>query len=127
LPFAQAREQNAAEPDGSKAHAGPGALRPAGEREERDGRSGPCRLGARPGRTPDDRSRSRADPAADGGPKGSGLSLIIEYITSLPGERGRRAFERRGREGIPIPRAIQGELETLAKRLGVAMFPSSSR
>jgi LDH2 family malate/lactate/ureidoglycolate dehydrogenase len=45
----------------------------------------------------------------------------------MPGERGRREFERRSREGIPIPRAIHGELEALAKRLGVAMFPSSSR
>jgi len=59
--------------------------------------------------------------------EGSGLSLMIEYITSLPGERGRHTFERRSRDGIPIPLAIQGELETLAKRLGVAMFPSSSR
>jgi len=45
----------------------------------------------------------------------------------MPGERGRRTFERRSRDGIPISRAIYGELEALAKRLGVAMFPSSSR
>lgn len=45
----------------------------------------------------------------------------------MPGERGRRTFERRSRDGIPIPRAIHGELEALAKRLGVTMFPSSSR
>ncbi len=45
----------------------------------------------------------------------------------MPGERGRRTFERRGRDGIPIPRAIHDELQALAKRLGVAMFPSSSR
>jgi LDH2 family malate/lactate/ureidoglycolate dehydrogenase len=43
----------------------------------------------------------------------------------MPGERGRRTFERRSRDGIPIPRAIYGELEALAKRLGVAMLPSS--
>jgi len=45
----------------------------------------------------------------------------------MPGERGRRTFERRSRDGIPIPRAIHGEFEALAKRLGVAMFPSSPR
>ena len=38
----------------------------------------------------------------------------------MPGERGRREFERRRREGIPIPRAVWRELETLAQRLGVA-------
>ena len=45
----------------------------------------------------------------------------------MPGERGRRTFERRSRDGIPIPRAIHGELQALAKRLGVSMFASSSR
>jgi LDH2 family malate/lactate/ureidoglycolate dehydrogenase len=45
----------------------------------------------------------------------------------MPGERGRRTFERRSRDGIPVPRAIHGELQALAKRLGVSMFPSSSR
>jgi LDH2 family malate/lactate/ureidoglycolate dehydrogenase len=45
----------------------------------------------------------------------------------MPGERGRRTFERRSRDGIPIPRAIFDELHALAKRLGVAMFPSLSR
>jgi LDH2 family malate/lactate/ureidoglycolate dehydrogenase len=45
----------------------------------------------------------------------------------MPGERGRRTLEGRTREGIPIPRAIHGELQALANRLGVAMFPSSSR
>jgi LDH2 family malate/lactate/ureidoglycolate dehydrogenase len=45
----------------------------------------------------------------------------------MPGERGRRTFERRSRDGIPIPRAIHDELQALAKRLGVAMFPSLSR
>jgi LDH2 family malate/lactate/ureidoglycolate dehydrogenase len=123
-----------------------------------------------------------------GGPKGSGLSLMIECITSLvvsntvlaealegtplgrrhrqnglalaidvacfgdpgafraevdrlvralkalprergdveilmPGERGRRAQERRTRDGIPIPRALVDELRALATRLGVPMFP----
>src|SRR5712671_5690990 len=45
----------------------------------------------------------------------------------MPGERGRRTFESRTRNGIPIPRAIHDELQALANRLGVAMFPSSSR
>ena len=45
----------------------------------------------------------------------------------MPGERGRRTFESRTRDGIPIPGAIHGELQALANRLGVAMFPSSSR
>jgi len=45
----------------------------------------------------------------------------------MPGERGRRTFETRTRDGIPIPGAIHGELQALANRLGVAMFPSSSR
>jgi LDH2 family malate/lactate/ureidoglycolate dehydrogenase len=39
----------------------------------------------------------------------------------MPGERGRREFERRGRDGIPVPAAVWRELETLAKRLGVAV------
>ena len=45
----------------------------------------------------------------------------------MPGERGHRTFERRSRDGIPIPRAIFDELQALAKRLGVSMLPSSSR
>src|SRR6266536_1560780 len=45
----------------------------------------------------------------------------------MPGERGRRTFERRSRHGIPIPSAIHDELQALAKRLGVSMLPSSSR
>src|SRR5437879_11882719 len=43
----------------------------------------------------------------------------------MPGERGRRTFERRSRDGIPIPRAVCDELQALANRLGVAMFASS--
>ena len=43
----------------------------------------------------------------------------------MPGERGRRTFESRSRDGIPIPRAVYDELQALANRLGVAMFPSS--
>src|SRR5260370_32430986 len=43
----------------------------------------------------------------------------------IPGERGRRTFETRTRDGIPIPRAVYDELQALANRLGVAMFPSS--
>ena len=43
----------------------------------------------------------------------------------MPGERGQRSFEKRSREGIPVPRAIAAELEALAQRLGVAMFEMS--
>lgn len=45
----------------------------------------------------------------------------------MPGERGRRTLERRVREGIPIPQAVHGELQALAARLGVPMFPSTPR
>lgn len=45
----------------------------------------------------------------------------------MPGERGRRTFERRSREGIPIPRAIFDELKALAERLGAPMFPVAPR
>jgi len=45
----------------------------------------------------------------------------------MPGERGDRTFERRRREGIPIPRAITDELRALAGRLGVTMVPTSTR
>ncbi len=45
----------------------------------------------------------------------------------MPGERGRREFKRRDREGIPVPRAVWRELEALAKRLGVAVPASSPR
>ncbi|MGB5080300.1 MAG: Ldh family oxidoreductase [Burkholderiales bacterium] len=46
----------------------------------------------------------------------------------MPGERGRRTFERRSRDGIPIPHATLDELQALALRLGgVAMFPRSAR
>ena len=40
----------------------------------------------------------------------------------MPGERGSRAFEKRNREGIPLPRAVVAELEALAGRVGVPMF-----
>ncbi|OGA03156.1 MAG: hypothetical protein A3I00_01970 [Betaproteobacteria bacterium RIFCSPLOWO2_02_FULL_64_12] len=40
----------------------------------------------------------------------------------IPGERGQRTFERRRREGIPLPRATFDELAGLASRLGIAMF-----
>jgi len=43
----------------------------------------------------------------------------------MPGERGRRTFEHRSRDGVPIPRAVYDELRALANRLGVAMFTSS--
>ncbi len=55
-------------------------------------------------------------------PRQPGVGEIL-----MPGERGRRTFERRSREGIPVPQAIVDELTSLATRLGVAMFPSSLR
>ena len=45
----------------------------------------------------------------------------------MPGERGRREFERRSRDGIPVPPAVWSELGTLAKRLGVPAPASSPR
>lgn len=45
----------------------------------------------------------------------------------MPGERGRRTLEQRSRDGIPIPSAVCDELQTLANRLGVPMFPSMPR
>lgn len=43
----------------------------------------------------------------------------------MPGERGRRTLEQRTREGIPLAGSVHEELQSLAGRLGVAMFPSA--
>lgn len=43
----------------------------------------------------------------------------------MPGERGERTFEKRARDGIPLPRAIFDELARLAERLGVGPCPVS--
>lgn len=43
----------------------------------------------------------------------------------MPGERGRRTLEQRTREGIPLAGSVHEELDSLAGRLGVAMFPSA--
>lgn len=43
----------------------------------------------------------------------------------MPGERGKRTFVQRSRDGIPIPPAIAEELGNLATRLGVPMFALS--
>ncbi|HTP96134.1 MAG TPA: Ldh family oxidoreductase [Burkholderiales bacterium] len=40
----------------------------------------------------------------------------------VPGERGDRVQRQRGRDGIPLPRAIVDELAALAVKLGVPMF-----
>ncbi|HMH18959.1 MAG TPA: Ldh family oxidoreductase [Burkholderiales bacterium] len=45
----------------------------------------------------------------------------------MPGERGRRTLEQRSHDGIPIQRAVCDELQALANRLGVPMFPSVPR
>jgi ureidoglycolate dehydrogenase (NAD+) len=44
----------------------------------------------------------------------------------MPGERGRRAQERRTRDGIPIPASLVDELRAVADRLGVPMFPNGN-
>jgi ureidoglycolate dehydrogenase (NAD+) len=41
----------------------------------------------------------------------------------MPGERGARTYEKRSRDGIPLPRRVATELEGIARDLGVAMFP----
>jgi LDH2 family malate/lactate/ureidoglycolate dehydrogenase len=43
----------------------------------------------------------------------------------MPGERGRRTLEQRTREGIPVPGTVLEELQSLAARLGVAMFAAA--
>jgi ureidoglycolate dehydrogenase (NAD+) len=42
---------------------------------------------------------------------------VVEIL--MPGERGSRTLTRRTREGIPIPPAIFGDLEAVARRFGV--------
>jgi LDH2 family malate/lactate/ureidoglycolate dehydrogenase len=49
-------------------------------------------------------------------PREPGVAEIL-----VPGERGDRTFERRSREGIPIPRATVDELARVADRFGVTM------
>lgn len=41
----------------------------------------------------------------------------------MPGERGARSWEKRSRDGIPVPRRLADELARVAERLGIAMFP----
>ena len=53
-------------------------------------------------------------------PHAAGVGEIL-----MPGERGSRTLAERGRDGIPLPRAIVEELRGVAARLGVAMFPSA--
>ena len=50
-------------------------------------------------------------------PRAAGVDEIL-----MPGERGRRTFERRTREGIPLPPGVVGELTKVAGDLGVTMF-----
>jgi ureidoglycolate dehydrogenase (NAD+) len=49
-------------------------------------------------------------------PRAPGVAEIL-----VPGERGERTFERRSREGIPIPAVTRTELSRVAGRLGVSM------
>lgn len=48
---------------------------------------------------------------------------VVEIL--MPGEGGSRTRERRRRDGIPIPRAVLEELQSVGDRLGVALFASS--
>ena len=47
-------------------------------------------------------------------PRAAGVDEIL-----MPGERGRRTFERRTREGIPLPPSVVAELTKVAGDLGV--------
>lgn len=49
-------------------------------------------------------------------PREPGVAEIL-----VPGERGDRTFERRSRDGIPVPRATRDELARVADRFGVTM------
>ncbi|HZF19934.1 MAG TPA: Ldh family oxidoreductase [Burkholderiales bacterium] len=53
-------------------------------------------------------------------PRAEGTQEIL-----MPGERGARTLRERGRDGIPLPGPVHGELRALADRLGVAMFSSA--
>jgi len=48
---------------------------------------------------------------------------VLEIL--MPGERGSRTLAERTRDGIPLPRAIVKELQGVAARFGVTMFPSA--
>ena len=41
----------------------------------------------------------------------------------MPGERGARSWEKRSRDGIPLPRRVADELARVGQKLGIAMFP----
>ena len=47
-------------------------------------------------------------------PRAAGVDEIL-----MPGERGRRTFERRTRDGIPLPPSVVAELSKVADDLGV--------
>ena len=50
-------------------------------------------------------------------PRAAGVDEIL-----MPGERGRRTFERRTREGIPLPPSVVTELSKVGDSLGVTML-----
>jgi LDH2 family malate/lactate/ureidoglycolate dehydrogenase len=52
-------------------------------------------------------------------PRAAGVDEIL-----MPGERGGRTFERRTREGIPLPPSVVAELSKVAAALGVTSLPS---
>jgi len=68
------------------------------------------------------REVARLVTALKGLPPARGVAEIL-----MPGERGRRTLEQRTRDGIPIARPLFDELERVAHRLGVTMFPSTPR
>ncbi|HKA42995.1 MAG TPA: Ldh family oxidoreductase [Burkholderiales bacterium] len=43
----------------------------------------------------------------------------------IPGERASRAFEKRSRDGIPVPRSVFAELARLAQKLGVPVVAAA--
>jgi LDH2 family malate/lactate/ureidoglycolate dehydrogenase len=52
-------------------------------------------------------------------PRAPGVDDIL-----MPGERGNRTLAQRTRDGIPLPLTVIDELQAVAARLGVTMFPT---
>jgi LDH2 family malate/lactate/ureidoglycolate dehydrogenase len=54
-------------------------------------------------------------------PRAAGVEIL------MPGERGSREFERRARDGIPVPRQVVAALDRVAANLGAGPFPAGPR
>jgi ureidoglycolate dehydrogenase (NAD+) len=52
-------------------------------------------------------------------PRNPGTAEIL-----VPGERGARSYEKRSRDGVPLPRRTADELARVAEKLGIAMVPA---